>query len=107
MKEPILSKDLQILQDILFAVSLSPLNSFFHSGINFLMQPVCSYHSRTASFSASVFFGGACNMLKFARNHFLFSSLPSSAILRSQPRIECMNGILSAKKSIIANQKVT
>ena len=70
MKEPILSKDLQILQDILFAVSLSPLNSFFHSGINFLMQPVCSYHSRTASFSASVFFGGACNMLKFARNHF-------------------------------------
>ena len=46
----------------------------------------------------SFLFGGACNVLKFARKHFLFSSPPSSAILRSQPRIECMNGIHLAKK---------
>ena len=44
-------------------------------------------------------------MLKFSRKHFLFSSPPSSTILRSQPRIECMNGIHWAKKSITANQK--
>ena len=44
-------------------------------------------------------------MLKFARKRFLFSSLPSSAILRSQPRIECMNSLHWAKKSVKANQK--
>ena len=39
-------------------------------------------------------------MLKFARKCLiLFSSLPSSAILRSQPRIECMNGLHWAKKN--------
>ena len=35
---------------------LEPLNSFFHSGMNFLMRPVGLYDSRNASFSASVFF---------------------------------------------------
>ena len=40
-------------------------------------------------------------MLKFARKRLiLFSSLPSSAILRSQLRIECMNGLHWAKKKI-------
>ena len=55
MKKPIFSKDLQILQVILFAVSSRHLNSFIHSGINFLTWPVRSDDSRTASFSASFF----------------------------------------------------
>ena len=81
----------------------APFKNSLAGALHFLMQPVQSYDSHTASFSASVFFFvffvRACIVLKFARKRFLFSSLPSSAILRSQPRIDCINRIHWAQKT--------
>ena len=77
MTEPIFSKDLQLLQVIPFAVSSSHLNSFFHSGINFLtglfagMVVILLLFQHVFFFFVCVF-GGACNVLNLQENIFCF-----------------------------------